>query len=80
MIKNNICLKCNIPHKPSLYYQSSVDSCLAKHNIIKQTPMKHFFTSEEMRPSEKTINLIKQIAYSYRAIKLNGRYEAYCLN
>lgn len=44
------------------------------------TPMKHIFTSEEMRPSERTIRLIKQIAYTYRAIKLNGKYEVFCLN
>lgn len=42
--------------------------------------MKHLFTSEEMRPSEKTIRIIKQIAYTYRAIQMNGRYEVYCLN
>lgn len=42
--------------------------------------MKHFFTSEEMRPSERTIQIIKQIAYTYRAMKMNGKYEVYCLN
>ncbi len=42
--------------------------------------MKHIFTSEETRPSERTINIIKQIAYTYRAIKMNGKYEAFCLN
>ncbi len=43
--------------------------------------MTHFFTSEEpKRPSEKTLCLIRQIAYTYRTIKMNGRYEAYCLN
>lgn len=43
--------------------------------------MKHIFTSEgKMKPSESTINFIKQIAYTYRAIKMNGRYEIYCLN
>lgn len=42
--------------------------------------MKHIFTSEEMRPSERTINLIKQIAYTCRAIKMNGKYEVFCLN
>ena len=42
--------------------------------------MKHLFTPEEMRPSEKTIRLIKQIAYTYRTVKLNGKYEAFCLN
>ena len=42
--------------------------------------MKQYSTSDEMRPSRKTINMIKQIAYPYRAIKMNGRYEAFCLN
>lgn len=40
--------------------------------------MKQYSTSDEMRPSRKTINMIKQIAYTYRAIKMNGR--AFCLN
>ena len=34
------------------------------------------FTHEEMTPSEKTIKLIKQIAYTYRVVK----QQAYCLN
>lgn len=42
--------------------------------------MKQYSTSDEMRPSRKTINMIKQIAYTYRSIKMNGRYEAFCLN
>ena len=42
--------------------------------------MKQYSTSDEMRPSRKTINMIKQRAYTYRAIKMNGRYEAFCLN
>lgn len=42
--------------------------------------MKQYSTSDEMRPSRKTINMIKQIAYTYRAIKMNGRNEAFCLN
>lgn len=42
--------------------------------------MKQYSTSDEMRPSRKTINMIKQIAYTYRVIKMNGRYEAFCLN
>lgn len=32
--------------------------------------MKQYSTSDEMRPSRKTINMIKQIAYTYRAIKI----------
>lgn len=34
------------------------------------------FTYEEMTPSEKTIQLIKQIAYTYRVVNR----QAYCLN
>ncbi len=39
-----------------------------------------YFTQEEKQPSLKTLNLIRQIAYTYRTIKLNGRTEVYCLN
>ncbi len=39
-----------------------------------------YFTHEESQPSLKTLNLIRQIAHSYRAIKINGRTEVYCLN
>ncbi len=42
--------------------------------------MKQFFTPEKMRPSAKTILLIKQIAYTYNTIKKSGKYQAYCLN
>jgi len=34
------------------------------------------FTHEEMTPSEKTIRIIKQIAYTYRVIN----QQACCLN
>jgi len=34
------------------------------------------FTREETTPSERTLRLIKQLAYTYRVI--NG--QAYCLN
>lgn len=40
-----------------------------------ESPMQ-IFTYEEMNPSEKTINLIKQIAYTYRVAK----QQIYCLN
>ena len=39
-----------------------------------------YFTQEEKKPSSKTLNLIRQIAYTYRVIKMNGQGEAYCLN
>lgn len=43
--------------------------------------MKHIFTSEELRPSAKTIYFIKQLAYTYRALKMNTSYDkAYCIN
>ncbi len=43
--------------------------------------MKHLFTTGEvLRPSKQTINLIKQIAYTYRVIKINGTNEVFCLN
>ena len=35
------------------------------------------FTHEEMTPSKKTLNFIKQLAYTYR-VATNG--QAYCLN
>lgn len=41
--------------------------------------MKHF-TQEELKPSEKTLNIIRQIAYTYRVIKNNGHNEVYLAN
>jgi len=40
----------------------------------------NYFTSEEITPSEKTLNIIRQIAYSYRTIKVNGTTQVLCLN
>ncbi len=43
-------------------------------------PMKHF-TPEDIKPSDATLNIIRQIAYTYRAVKgSNGKAAAYCLN
>lgn len=39
-----------------------------------------YFTFEEKKPSNKTLNIIKQIAYTYRVMKFNEQNEAYCLN
>ncbi|MFC2440688.1 MAG: hypothetical protein ACFNVH_07750 [Segatella maculosa] len=39
-----------------------------------------YFTPKEVRPSEKTLKMIRQIAYTYRAIKMNGKNEVFCLN
>ncbi len=41
--------------------------------------MKHF-TKEEITPSERTLNLIRQIAYTYKTFAMNGKTEMYCLN
>lgn len=39
------------------------------------------FTQEQLMPSEKTLNLIKQIAYTYRSVKLqDGSRIPVCLN
>ena len=42
--------------------------------------MIELFTKEELTPSEKTLNIIRQIAYTYRVMKVNGKLETYCLN
>jgi hypothetical protein len=38
-----------------------------------------YFTSEE-KPSEMTLNIIRQIAYTYRVMRSNGKNVSYCLN
>ena len=38
------------------------------------------FTSEELKPSEKTLHIIRQIAYTYRVIRINGKMQSLCLN
>lgn len=47
-------------------------------NNVKQ-PMK-YFTPSEMNPSEKTLRIIRQIAYTYRVANVNGTCKSYCLN
>ena len=40
-----------------------------------------YFTPETMNPSESTLELIRQIAYTYRVIKLSdGTTTSICLN
>jgi len=41
--------------------------------------MEHFIHKDK-QPSAMTLNIIRQIAYSYRVLNVNGRAEAYCLN
>ena len=44
------------------------------------TPMIEVFTHEETTPSETTLNIIRQIAHTYRTLKVNGKQHTYCLN
>lgn len=37
------------------------------------------FTTEELNPSEKTLILIRQLAYSYKTLHLNNK-KVICLN
>ena len=39
-----------------------------------------YFTQKEAQPSENTLNIIRQIAYTYRVITVNGKKEVFCLN
>ena len=39
-----------------------------------------YFTRKETSPSEETLQIIRQIAYTYRVIKVNGKNEVFCLN
>jgi len=41
--------------------------------------MKHF-TSEELKPSEQTLCIIRQIARSCQVLKSGNAASAYCLN
>ena len=38
------------------------------------------FTPDEARPSELTLNIIRQIAYAYRVMKGDGQDEEYMTN
>ncbi len=39
-----------------------------------------YFTQKEIVPSERTLNIIRQIAYTYRVSRTTGKPLAYCLN
>ncbi|MDD7596649.1 MAG: hypothetical protein SPJ90_06265 [Prevotella sp.] len=39
-----------------------------------------YFTREELNPSEATLNLIRQLAHTYRVIDINNKKTSYCLN
>ena len=38
------------------------------------------FTQEELKPSEQTLNLIRQVAYTYRVVRMGAKKEMFCLN
>ena len=42
--------------------------------------MENLFHTHPQKPSEATIRLIKQIAYTYRFVKLGGRKDTFCIN
>ena len=67
-----------IKRKSNRYYNKRIQN--NNNSLIATTPMKYIFTPEELRPSKRTIQIIKQIAYTYRAFKMNGKYEVLCLN
>lgn len=66
--------------KPRNGCNKAARRALYKYDKPKQSVPMDFFTPEELTPSERTLALIRQIAYTYRAFKANGRYEMYCLN
>lgn len=40
----------------------------------------NYSTREELSPSEKTLQLIRQFAYTYRSLHIGDIHEYYCLN
>ena len=39
-----------------------------------------YFTNDDTRPSEKTLDIIRQAAYTYRVMKYECVSGFYCLN
>lgn len=39
-----------------------------------------YFTLEELKPSETTLNLLRQLARTYRVIDIDNKKVSYCLN
>lgn len=38
------------------------------------------FTQDMAQPSERTLYIIRQIAYAYRTVSVNGKERVLCLN
>ena len=51
---------------------------MVKTDILISLPMKHF-TPEEFKPSALSLEIIRQIAYSYRPVS-NPQVSSYSLN
>lgn len=39
-----------------------------------------YFTPEELKPSETTLNLLRQLARTYRVVDIDNKKTSYCLN
>lgn len=39
-----------------------------------------YFTPEELKPSEVTLNLLRQLARTYRVVDIDNKKTCYCLN
>ena len=48
-------------------------------NNKSRVPMK-YFTQKEAQPSEKTLKIIRQIAYTLEGKTLIGKQEVFCFN
>lgn len=61
-------------------YKNVYNKNIYSHSPIIATMPMPYFTPEELTPSEKTLLLIRQIAYTYRTININGEQDVFCLN
>ena len=48
-------------------------------NYLTVLPMTNF-TQEEIKPSEQTLAIIRQMAYSFNFLRLNSVPKQYCLS
>lgn len=48
-------------------------------HLNNNQPMK-YFTPEEIQPSERTLNIIRQVAYSYRPVDKDGQLQSIFVN
>ena len=48
--------------------------------ITNNLTLMGLFTQDELKPSEQTLNLIRQVAYTYRVVRMGAKKEMFCLN